>query len=151
MRSHKKLTFVLLLFFCQHLSYSQVQTYVYDSSGISVDITKDLNDTLTTLPGTHAKMRLPRYFEPFAYEKTVGFMHKGTSANIIAYEYPGVAFTALSSQMNDSVFIKQGAELLEVLKLMGTPPLPISSVFKRRLHPSSGSCTSPGIIRPHTN
>jgi hypothetical protein len=97
--------------------FAQVQTPVYDSVGIVVDLAKDLNDTLTAIPNTNAKIRLPRYFDSFSNGKVTGFLHKGTSTSIIVYEYPGTPFTALTNSITDSVFIKQGAVLLETLQL----------------------------------
>jgi hypothetical protein len=104
---------------CKSFVYSQVQrpVVVYDSTGIAVNISKDLNDTLTHLPGTKARIRLPRYFEPFAYENFIGFIHKGTSTTITAFEYPGMAYTAYTSRISDSLFAAQGVELLEVLDM----------------------------------
>ncbi|HNX87535.1 MAG TPA: hypothetical protein PKH58_00510 [Paludibacteraceae bacterium] len=99
-------------------------TTTYDSIGIPVDVNRDLTDTLTLLPGTHAKLKLPRYFEPFTYEKFSGFLHKGTSTSILANEYQGMAYTTMTSQLTDSTFSKQGAELLETFDLKqvdGTP------------------------------
>jgi hypothetical protein len=108
----------VLLAFCPG-SYAQTTsaTYVYDSTGIAVDIAKDLSETPVELPGTRAKMRLPKYFEAFAFENKSGFLHEGTSSSILSYEYPGVAFTSITNQMSDSTFLQQGAELLEVLDI----------------------------------
>ncbi len=146
-----KYTFLLvaLLFFCQNIASAQIQgqtpsqpdvkaqTYVYDSTGIPVDLAKDLNDTLTPLPNTNAKLRLPRYFEPFANGKIVGFLHKGTSSSIIAYEYPGKAFTALTSKISDTTFSKQGAELLEVLTLKQNDGSPATAYVLRFKTPTA--------------
>lgn len=104
---------------------------VYDSLGISVDKNLDLNDSLTPLPGTNARMRLPRYFEPFTFEKFNGFLHKGTSTSIIAFEYKDVAFTMMTQGLNDSVFIKQGAELLETLDLKQNDGSPAKAYIMR--------------------
>ena len=103
----------------------------YDSIGIPVDVRKDLCDTLTLLPGTHAKIRLPHYFEPFAYEKFAGFIHKGTSTSILANEYPGTVFTTITSQITQSTFTKQGAELLEEFDLKQTDGRPAKVYIMR--------------------
>lgn len=126
---------IILLFLCftlfQQAGIAQVQTPVYDSIGIAVDIKKDLNDTLTALPNTKAKIRLPRYFESFTNGKVTGFLHKGTSTSIIAYEYPGTAFTALTNSISDTMFSKQGAVLLETLQLTGMKGTPATAYIIR--------------------
>jgi len=112
-------------------TFARKQAPTYDSKGIPVDVQRDLSDTLSILPGTHAKLRVPRYFEAFTYEKFSGFLHKGTSTSIIAYEYPGAAFTAITNQMSDSTFSKQGAELIEVLDLKRSDGSPAKAYIVR--------------------
>jgi len=112
-------------------TFAKKQLPTYDGKGIPVDVQRDLSDTLSVLPGTHGKLRVPRYFEPFTYEKISGFLHKGTSSSIIAYEYPGAAFTAITNQMSDSTFSKQGAELIEILDLKRSDGSPAKAYVVR--------------------
>jgi len=99
-----------------HGSFGQTQPHYLDSVAVHVNIDKDLTDSLTTLPNTHAKLKLPKFFEPFKMDKHEGFIHRGTSTTILGFEYPGTPFTALTKSLSDSTFSSQGAELLQIMQ-----------------------------------
>jgi len=98
-------------------TYSQMPEAVYDSTGIPADFVKDLNDTLTEIGGLQARIRLPRYFEPFALEGNAGFIHEGSGTSILAFKYPGIVYTAYTAMLNASTFSEQESVLLEKLYL----------------------------------
>ncbi len=116
MKKFRLIFSILFIFLGVPACFSQIapDTYVYDSIGVRVDVTADLSDTLTTLPNTHAKIRLPKFFEYFAYKEFKGYMHKGTSSTIIAYEYPQTSVLSYVGSLNDSVFKAKGMEIIQV-------------------------------------
>ncbi|MHC1705925.1 MAG: hypothetical protein AB9842_00245 [Bacteroidales bacterium] len=111
---NKYLFLILVNFiFFQATLKSQTNNSGYDPAGIPVNIARDLNDTLSQLPGINAQMRLPRYFVPFEYGQNVGFIHPATSTTLFVREYPGTAFLAYTSTITEELFTSQGAQLLE--------------------------------------
>lgn len=116
MKTFISVLLVLLAFV--HVQYSHAQlaptTYVYDSIGVKVVEADDLNDTLTELPNTKARIRLPKFFDHFSYKGFNGFIHKGTSTTIMAFEYPQTSVLTYTGTLSDSLFKAKGMEVLQV-------------------------------------
>jgi hypothetical protein len=48
---------------------------------------EDVDSVYSAFSGTNIQMRMPKYFEEFNSESINGYMHKGTAASIVAFEY----------------------------------------------------------------
>lgn len=80
-------------------------------------IEKDLDTVYSDIVNTGARLRLPLYFAAFSQGEHYGYMHKGTATTIIGQRMDSTAFVTVTANLNQEVFLKQGAELVEELEL----------------------------------
>lgn len=73
---------------------------------------KDINSEYRTIPSTKISLRTPMHFEEFTSESFGGFMHKGTAASIIGFEYPESPYVIQNDTLTQDSFTAQGVTLV---------------------------------------
>ena len=120
---HSKLKFQPMKSFILYISLFLIvintgfgQNYT-DSLKSKLYIEKDLDTLYSEIVNTGAKLRLPMYFAPFSQDKHHGYVHVGTATTIIGQKMDSTAFLSVTTNLNQEVFLKQGAELIEELDM----------------------------------
>lgn len=72
----------------------------------------DINLEYSKIPSTSIQIKPPKYFEMFSSETFNGFMHKGSAASIIGFEYKDVAYNPKSDTLKQENFTTQGVRLI---------------------------------------
>ncbi len=84
------LIFVCFLSFSQiHAVFSQTDESFVDKEQAELYIVRDLENDHREFLNTNIKIRPPKHFMEFSSDELSGFMHTGTAANIVGFEYPG--------------------------------------------------------------
>jgi hypothetical protein len=73
---------------------------------------KDINSEYRTIPSTKISLRTPKHFDEFTSESFGGFMHKGTAASIIGFEYPESPYVIQNDTLTQDSFTAQGVTLV---------------------------------------
>lgn len=73
---------------------------------------KDIDSLYSKVPETGIQFRLPKYFEAFRSESINGYMHKGTAASIVAFEYEGSPYVFENDTLKQENLTTQGVQLI---------------------------------------
>jgi hypothetical protein len=73
---------------------------------------KDIKSEYGVIPLTAISLRVPKHFEEFTSESFGGFMHKGSAASIVGFEYPDSPYLVESDTLTQKSFAGQGVNLL---------------------------------------
>ena len=108
--------FIFFLFasiFQPHVFSQSLPTFV-DEEQAELYIVRDLEKEHKSFLNTSIKIRPPKHFVEFASEEVSGFMHTGTAANIVGFQYPGTPYAG-----NYEEFLKSLKEVDQGVTFLG--------------------------------
>jgi len=110
----RKLLLFLVLNITAILIVSPVLFGQAQSADSSMDevLYKDINSEYRIIPLTEISIRTPLHFDEFTSESFGGFMHKGTAASIIGFEYPESPYVIQNDTLSQDSFTAQGVTLV---------------------------------------
>jgi hypothetical protein len=88
------LIFLFFAFIFQLPVFSQALESFVDGEQAELYIVRDLENEHKTFLNTTIRIRPPKHFVEFSSEELSGFMHTGTAANIVGFQYPGTPYAA---------------------------------------------------------
>jgi len=85
---------ILIIYIFQVPVHSQNLPTLVDEEQAELYISRDLEKEHKTFLQADIKIRPPKHFVEFASEELSGFMHTGTAANIVGFQYVGTPYAA---------------------------------------------------------
>ena len=100
---------IAFVFLLTAIGFSQEDATVDESANY---LDKDIDSIYSEFPETMLQIRLPKYFEEFRSESISGFMHKGTAASIVAFEYEGSPYVLANDTLSQANLTSQNVMLV---------------------------------------
>lgn len=110
----KILVNLIFLSFCfvPPLVSAQQNISFVDSAQATMHIQKDLDTVYRAFLNTSISILPPKYFVEFSSDKVSGFMHTGTAANIVAFEYNQTPYLVTADTLKQEHLIGQNVTLI---------------------------------------